>query len=428
MFKHLINRARQSTYLKNVLTLSSGTTFAQLISVGTAPVLYRIYSREDYGTLGLYMAICGVLGVFSTMQMSEVILLETEEKKALIALWLNRLINLLISLLSLLLIIPLNQTISEIFGNPNIQYWLYLIPISLFFSGQNAILRVWANRKKRYRLLSLNSIISSISIPLFSILLGYLYSGPMGLFIGLLIGQIVPSLFLLVVLNRRDPINSYSGITSKNLSSAFTRFRKFPMYNLPAELMSRVSIQAPVFFLSSLFGPSIVGLYNLTTRMLGLPVQVIGGAFGEVFRQRATQDLAQIGNCVQIFRKTFGLLGALGLLMILVISIMGPFLFGFVFGEEWYEAGIIAQVLVWMYALKCVVSPLSFTYIIREKLIEDMLLHIWILASTLLIFSYGLYSGIDYIRLLLIYAINYSIIYLVYLIRSYQLARGEIYE
>ena len=85
MFKKLLKRLKSSEFIVNVSKLTSATSIGQLSAILTAPILYRLYEKSSYGTLGLYMAITGVVGVFSTMQYLQTILLEKEAKNALTA-------------------------------------------------------------------------------------------------------------------------------------------------------------------------------------------------------------------------------------------------------------------------------------------------------------------------------------------------------
>lgn len=112
MFKKFFTRFQGSDYLKNVTTLASGTTIAQGISLITAPILYRIYDKEDYGTLALYIGIVGVIGVFSTMQYLQPILLEKEDDDAKKVMWLNRLINTCVTTVVFLLVLFLGKYIA----------------------------------------------------------------------------------------------------------------------------------------------------------------------------------------------------------------------------------------------------------------------------------------------------------------------------
>ena len=66
--KKISNFITNSPFTKNVLTLAGGTGFAQIITIFTAPIITRIYSPSDYGILGLYMMVTGLVASFATMQ------------------------------------------------------------------------------------------------------------------------------------------------------------------------------------------------------------------------------------------------------------------------------------------------------------------------------------------------------------------------
>ncbi|MBI1692434.1 MAG: hypothetical protein FYV88_1570, partial [Bacteroidetes bacterium] len=59
--KLLNYKARVSTFSKNVLIVSVGTVIAQVIPSAISPLLTRIYTPEDFGLYGIYMAIASLL-------------------------------------------------------------------------------------------------------------------------------------------------------------------------------------------------------------------------------------------------------------------------------------------------------------------------------------------------------------------------------
>lgn len=421
LLRSTIERIKSSLFLRNVATLATGTTLAQAVSIFTAPILYRIYDKEDYGTLGLYMAIVGIIGVFSTMQYNHAILLEKEDDDAKVVMWLNRLINIGIALITLLIVFFLGSEIGNMLGNESLMPWLYLAPVSIFFSGQGQIFSIWANRKKKYKVLTFNAIFTALLVPVVSISIGIFNNGPFGLFMGLIVSHTLPSIVLLVFLTRKEDLG-LSYLKLGEIKGFIRQYKKFPIYSLPSQFVSSFTNQLPIYFLSSYAGPAAVGLYGLAVRMIGLPVQFIGRAINTVFRQRATEDFNREGNFRDIFNKTLKTLIFFSIPMVLVIIIFGKQLFSYVFGEEWAESGVIAQILIVMFALKLIISPLSYAYYIRQKLKEDALIHIYILVSSILIFLIGKNLLEDYYKVLIIFAINYSIIYLFYLLRSYKLA------
>ncbi|MGC6413895.1 MAG: lipopolysaccharide biosynthesis protein [Bacteroidia bacterium] len=421
----MIQRVRQrlkSDFIRNVATLVTGTTAAQAVSILTAPILYRIYDREAYGTLGQYLAIVGVVGVFSTMQYLQVILLEKDDDNAKKMMWLNRFINIGLTVILTIVVLLFNMHIANLLNNPKVAVWLYLLPLSIFFSGQNAIFRVWANRKKKYKLMTFNAILTSISVPIVSISVGLINGSVLGLFLGLLTSQIIPPIVLLIGLTRKEDLGlkyfDFDFIKSKAKA-----YKNFPLYNMPSEFINRFTNQLPVFMLSTYAGTGVVGVYNLCVRMLGLPVQLIGGAIAEVFKQKASQDFNETGSFDQIFLKTLKTLAGTSIIPFIALIIFAPDVFEFVFGTEWREAGIFARILGVLFVFRFIVSPLSFSFIITNKLREDMLWHIWMLISNLLIFLFGFKYLTDYKLVLILFAGNYSLIYMIYIIRSFAFSK-----
>ncbi|WP_170245237.1 lipopolysaccharide biosynthesis protein [Gelidibacter salicanalis] len=417
-----VKRIKASLYIRNVATLASGTTLAQIITFFTAPILYRIYSKVDYGTLGLYIAIVGVVGVFSSMQYLQPILLEKEDNDAKQIMWLNRLINSGMTVIVLVTVVLFGDNLGEALGNKALMPWLYLAPISFFFSGQNQIFSIWANRKKEYRILSLNAILTAILVPIVSITIGLYHNGPLGLFLGLMIGQIVPPILFFITLNRNDVL-SLDNFNWKIIKQKSRDHKQFPMYSLPSEFINRLTNQLPVFMLSTYAGPAVVGIYNLSVRMLGLPIQLIGGAITQVFQQQATESYNAQGHFKHMFCKTVQLLSIVALPGLLIIIFFGPQLFAFIFGLEWRESGVFAQILVGMFVLKLIVAPISYAYYIRNMLKENMMIHIYLLISMLIIFFIGFKTFEDYKSVILLYVINYSFVYILYLLRTYHFSK-----
>ena len=367
LIKTFLYKVKRSDFIKNVTTLATGTTLAQVVSVFSAPILYRIYSKEDYGTLGLYMAITGVIGVFSTLQYLEPILLESDDKEAKNVLWLNRLINAIITLIALLLVLILGENIGFWLNNELITPWLILLPVSIFFAGQNSIFKVWANRKKEYRIMSFNSVFTAVMAPLVAIVVGVFNGGIIGLLSGYLCSQVIPSFVLLISLTQKYNL----GFHSLNMSLVKIKaieYINYPKYSLPSELINKLSNQLPVFMLSMYSGPVAVGLYNLCARMLGLPLQLLGGAISEVFKQNAAQDYNYNGSIQRLFKNTLKTLAIISIIPTVIIVFWSQEIFGFVFGVEWVDSGTIAQCLVVYVMIKFIVSPLSYVIKIKDKL------------------------------------------------------------
>jgi O-antigen/teichoic acid export membrane protein len=420
VFKQIFNRFNQSDFLKNIATLVSGTALAQVISLGTAPILYRIYSKSDYGALGFYMAVGSIIGVFSTFMLSQAIILEKEDDDALKMASLCRFLNISLSGLVLVGVLIFKFGLSSYFDAETQSIWLLLLPVSIFFAGQSEIFRLWGNRKKMYKALTFNTLFSAILVPLVSISVGWFYKSPLGLFLGLLMSQILPTVILQYNFAKESPLPLVA-LSKAEFWAWVEKYKDLALYSLPAEFINRLTNQFPVFMLTHFLGLGVVGSFNLSNRMLGLPVQLFSGGFGEVFKQRAAEDYNNTGTCRPIFVKTFKMLSLSLLLPFGLLIALAPTLFAFVFGEQWREAGVFSAILAAMYYFKLVVSPLTYVYFIANRMKEDFYLHILILVTILSSFVVGYWLFGTATGILACYSFGYSLMYLMYLVRSYQL-------
>ncbi len=416
-----INKLMKSEFALNSLKLLSGTILAQLFSIAMAPILYRVYDKEEYGVLGLFMAIIGVVGVFSTLQYNQVILLVKTDEEANQVEKLNRIINLIFSLTTIPLIIFFGNKLAEYFNSPDLNTWLFLLPIQIFFSGQSEIFRVKANRMKKYSTLSMNTILSAFITPLVSLVLGFSMEGPFGLFLGLILGQLISTVYLQFKVKSVIILKISLNELSEMIKIA-KRHYKFPFYSLPSELINRAGRQLPVFFIGYLSGEAAVGVYNLCSRMLSLPISLISNAVSEVFKKRVIDEYHSIGNCKDIFEKTAKMLLLIGIFPTISLLLFGPELFSFVFGDNWYEAGIYARILSPMYLLQLIVSPLTYIYFLKEKLGEDLILHVCYIGLIILLFSFSTLH-ISLYETLIIFSVINCVLYATYFFRSYQLAK-----
>lgn len=413
----------KSDFFRNSLKLSGGTTFAQLVSIGTAPILYRIYDKDDYGTLGYYMSIAAVIGALSTLQYIQPIMLEKKDKDAEKVLWLNRIINFSFSLLVALIIFIFHDNIIQLLNAQNLYNLLFLIPVSVFFSGQNEIYRVWANRKKKYNILAQNSILTAIIVPVLSISIGLIKDGPFGLFAGYIASQIIPALILSIRIGKKENF-SIKGLTFKMLLQYAKKYKKFPLYSLPSDFVNRISNQLPVFMLGQFSTTGSIGVYNLCARILGLPLSLISNAISEVFKQRASEDFFIKGTYHSIFLKTVAGSFVLTILPVVITILFGPELFAFVFGDKWLKSGILAQYLIFYFMVKFIVSPVSYILLINNKLHIGLFKNLMTLAMMFVVFYIGLnYLNKNYINVIGIFGITYAILDIFYLYYLYTLSR-----
>jgi O-antigen/teichoic acid export membrane protein len=423
LIKGIITRFSRSEFLKNTTILSSGTAIAQAISIITAPVLTRIYFPQDYGILGIYMIFCALINTLSTMQYQNAIITAETDEAAQDVLQLCLLINICVAAIVAVLVFMFAHSIARIYGNEQIARWLPFAPLSTFFLGINTILSAWAVRKKKFRLLSLNRVMTALLAPVFSIALGFMILGPVGLFVGLFISQVIPTIRMSYQIFKVDQLKMH--FRKENMRSVFFKFRNYPLFSLPSEFINDLSNQFPVMMLSQAGGVQLVGWYNLSVRMLGLPTTLISTSIADVFRQRASYDYFSIGTCRPIFIKVFKTLTLLSIAPLVVILLFGPALFSFVFGARWEEAGVIAQILSILYAFKFIASPLSYVTYISNRQWIGLIIDVALLVMLFSIYYVATTYHLHYTTSLLMFSLSYSALYFLTFYMSYKYTVNE---
>jgi O-antigen/teichoic acid export membrane protein len=408
--------------IKSLSTLMSGTMAGALIPVFSSPIMSRIFTSSNYGTLGLYMGISGLIGVLAFSHYTQAIMLPKHDKEASQVLWFSIYFCGGVSIVALLAIGVLSFFTNFITSSV-INGWYFVIPISVFLNGSTAALLQWANRKQQYKAIAGNRLIQALFTLAVQLVVGLMLKDETGLLLGLLTGQMVASglLFFKFTGNRQYAVNKPERELFKELA---IRYKSLLFYSTPSEFINTLINQTPLFLLQKFGGLSYVGSYNFTQRILGLPQQFISSAIVDVFRQKAASAYQETGNCRIVFLKTAKALAILGILPFGFLVFAAPSLFAFVFGGQWREAGVFAQFLCILFFFRFSVSPLSYMYIVAGKLKEDFLLHILFLIVTTAAFFVGNLIFEDKRKLILVYSIAYSCVYVIYFFRSYQFSNG----
>lgn len=72
----------KSEFLRNVLTLMTGTTIAQAIPIANTPILTRLYTLADFGLLALFVAVTSILGSIANGRYEMAIMLPKKDEDA----------------------------------------------------------------------------------------------------------------------------------------------------------------------------------------------------------------------------------------------------------------------------------------------------------------------------------------------------------
>ena len=395
-------RLQKSSFAGDVLKMASAPLCTQILGIILMPIITRLYAPDVYGVFHLYGSIVMPIAVFANMGYSGSIVLPQRDEVASNMFCVNLIFTVLIAVLTITFIWLGSGFVLRWLKVPELSIYLWLIPINVLAHGLYLSFRFWNVRGTRFGRIAISRISNAVVNK--GVLIGAGFSG-FATIGSLIIGGIAGSLTMSAVLGGR--IWQESGQLFKrsirwhNIVQGIKRYRKFPMYNLPTGLLSRLSGSIPILLFAFYFPKSVVGYYGLGLAVLSVPANFIGANIGEVFYQRAAKKRHE-GTIAALVEKLFKQMAWMAMLPFLVLAIIGDSIFAFVFGVNWSEAGVYAQILSFKIFISFITSPVLSLPTILEKQEINLILRIAItITSIISIIVGGLLNNI-YVALCLL--------------------------
>jgi O-antigen/teichoic acid export membrane protein len=421
-FKHLF----QSSFTRNVFTVLGGSSFSTLLPIAISPLLARLFSpAEGFAPFTFFMSTVYIIAAVANSHYTNAILVADDDEESIAVFQLSSIINILIFTLLFILFLLVGETVMGYFNAPaTFLQLLMLIPIMVLSMGLYGNLLQWSFRQQQFKRVAWSRMFQSFITAVVQIAFGYWIPNWNGLIIGFCVGQLA-ALVVLVFLHWREGFWGWKWLDIKTLKRCAIKYESFLRFQTLADFINVITQQMPTFLLGRFNFIQEVGWFGFANRIIVAPSSIITGALGDVFRQQAAVDYRLTGNALPIFKKTLRILLLVMVLPSLLVLFAGPVVFGWLFGSEWEMAGVYAQVLIIMLFPKFIVSPLSYMYIIARKQREDFWLHVYILLSTVASFYLGYKVWGTAKGMLLCFSVNYAMIYLLYLVRSFTFAKGK---
>jgi O-antigen/teichoic acid export membrane protein len=422
LFKILFkfNLKPTSEFVKNSFLMINSSIIVQVISISAAPLLTRIYLPDDFGTFALITAFVSLIGVFSTFGYANALLVSSVNEVEIIKKFCVKSV-IIISLLTFLAFYVYESVLRFYDSSIEICYF-YIIPLLVLLSGLISIYSNILIRKNNFKIISIFKILTSITNVILTCIFGFLLKSFVGLVIGIVFSQLLGCIFLFIYSKKNSIESALENNQKFSANHVLKSHRHFALYGMPTSFINSLLNQLPIFAINFYFTGSLaaVGSYNMTNRILGLPVVLVSTSIGEVFKQRANVEYHENGSCREIYLKTLKSLFFLSIIPFTIIFIYGPSIFEYLFGIGWRDSGQYARILGPMFFLRFIVSPLSSVFIIAKRQQMDMLLHLAFLFLGIASFYVGLSNFKSIIVALAFYSSSYSLIYLIYMLLSYK--------
>ena len=402
---------KKSGFAGDVMKLASGTVFAQMISLLTAPVIARLYAPEAFGILALLTSITGIIGVIACMRYELAIMLPKNDEEAANLLGLSLSAVFIVTLVSALLLWLGQRPLLNWLNAPYMAHYLWIIPLSIFIGGIFAALNYWNSRTRHFGRLSIARIISSLTTAPLTIAFGLAGFATPGVMIGTgIAGQCLATAVLGGQIWKDDRKMLLKVVRWYRMKEGLFRYKKFPLMTTWSAFMNNLSSNLPALMLTAFFTSSVVGYFSLGQRLLTIPMSLIGGAVAQVFFQR-TATARYDGTLPIVVGKTFMRLVAIGFFPLIIVMISGQDLFIVIFGNQWSNAGIYAQILAPWIMFQFISSPLSTLFSVLEIQEIGLVFNVILLITRIAALTIGGLMG-SVLTALILFSASGTLLYL----------------
>lgn len=366
----------KNRFARSVSVLAGGTAAGQAIVVLASPLLTRLYTPEDFGLFAVFAALLAILGVIASLRYQLAIPLpESDEKAARVAV-LSLLVVLGMTVLSAIIVVLFGAPIAHALNTPVLAPYLWLLPPGLLLLGVYQVLNYWAIRTRAFPAIARTKVTQALGMT--AVQLGAFALGPVALLLGRIVGQAAGVLTLLKtsVLPRRQ---AFTGIGAREVAEAANRYRRFPIYSTWGGAFNTAGTQLPPLLFAALFSPAIAGIYLLAHRVLAMPMQLLGKAIADVFFSSAA-EAKRAGVLGELVCRIHSKLAHIAMPPVLMLALLGPELFAWIFGDAWRQAGVFAQWMAPMVYATFVTSPISTLTSVLEKQIHAIIFQVSLLS------------------------------------------------
>ena len=376
-----------SKFRKDLGVSMIGSIISFVISLGLTPLMTRLYEPSDYGIFALVNNSATFIATFFLLSLPGAFSIEP---------FINRRVQLLKAvlhlavfsfLLSIIIVIIIYMYRYIFNGQDETEWFLLLFPFLIFAISIQKIGQSLAVANEAFSNIAIARILHPLTAKTFSIFASMItFSSALYLIIFEALGYLIQSFFMLKA--RKEPLKILPSLFIKPnlilIRGVMNRYRDFVSYFHLSNMILLAYLMFITIIISLNYSTTETGLFTLANSMTNLPVQLISLATASVVYQKLIKIYKEEEST--LFKSVLKLLliyMLLGIIPYLIIFIFGSELFGFVFGKEWTESGIIASTLAFSVYLQFVIMPIASIFIVTRQLKLKFWIDLVFLPSTI---------------------------------------------
>lgn len=334
----LISRLFKGQYLRNIVTLISGTAIAQIANILFLPLITRLYGPEAFGGLGYFSSLLGFLTPMAAFCYPLALVLPKRRSEGKVIFDLSLKLAFFSSFMTGFFLFFL-----ELFLESPVPFSgsYFFVPVGMFLSVCIMAYTQWAIKYGQFRLVAVVTVLITLFGGSAKVVFGYFYPNVITLISITVITLLINVIFLLVTLRVGIKPTNILAFEKRHLAIA-KKYIRFPIYRTPHAMMAVVSQSAPVFLLTAFYGAKYAGFFALTRVVLSAPVTLIGKAVYDASYPKMTQRYNEGQANFRFVVKVTSGLALLSVFPLILMFFGGGYIFELFFGEEWRISGVYA--------------------------------------------------------------------------------------
>lgn len=361
--KKQLAQLMQKEFVRNVMTLMTGTALGQAVALLLSPIITRLYSPEQFSLFEQYAFLLSIFTVVITGRYEAAVMhpKSKEDARHIVGLSLKVALYICTALLVVALAIPFILT-SEV-NNFELWKWLWTLPIALFCIAIFNTVNFWFSREKSYKVAATSRLLYSASGEPIKVVLGWLKSGVIGLIGGTVLGHIVAAGHSWKHFIKSEP-RGIKQLSRERMRAMAAEHKGYPLYSIAGGVLNNLAQWAHVAVFVFFYGEKAIvpiGFIALSRRIFFNPLGILSSSYSQVFYQRISiiDDARELRR---FFIENFLRILAFATVMVIIVQLLPKHSLGIIFGASWTDALVYLKILSYWYGLNFAISTLSFIF------------------------------------------------------------------
>lgn len=193
---YLSNLTSIDRFARDVIKLLTASALGYGVFLLVLPTLSRLYTPEDFGLLGIFLAVCMTVSTISASGYEYTLLITEDEPDASNLLAISCFFVLTTCIIVAFLMLTLRPYLLNYSIVRKLGWSLDYIPLMVFNFGLYNVFSHWLSRYQAFKLISVARFIQLFSIAACQLVIGYFTYHSGGLIVGVIIGQQIATGFL----------------------------------------------------------------------------------------------------------------------------------------------------------------------------------------------------------------------------------------